>query len=216
MKLNLCHFPITADGVTYPASGLPPLVFTPILHTRTHSPYPVLLGFEPPKDLPKIPAGTQVIVPRFAAATSWAWQAKLDAYCVPLSGKRQPDGSFICNALEPAPEQLGLSFPEDELDVNEMDESAKIVRAVGGVFTIEVDGGPDLPPVPAEQTAYRYPDGTIHIPRLDLEDSDDGVAIVVPQDGKIIEFMALMFPAAALLVTDVTQAGKRTRLFQVR
>ena len=57
----------------------------------------------------------------------------------------------------------------------------------------------------------------MHEPELDdVDESEDNVAILVPQDGRIIEAVADAFPAAALLVTDVTRPGHRTRLLQVR
>jgi hypothetical protein len=218
---NLCHFTIVAGGVTFPPQVPSQLVFLPRLSVVSYRPspllFPVLLGFNASACLPATNPGERVIVPRFAAAVGWAREAGLDPYCVPLSGQRQPDGSFICDELEEAPDKLEVSFPGDDLQVNEIDETTLIFRAIGGQFTVEVLDGPDLPPVDESWTAYRYPDGSVHLPDITgVDDYGYPVAILVPQDGKIIEAVADAFPAAALLVTDVTRPGQRTRLLQVR
>lgn len=202
--LNLCHFSIIT---THPAFGQA-LVFKPILEEGS-GPYPVLKDFTLPSGVPDIAPGTHVIVPRFAPAVAWAFDCGLIPYCVPLSGQRQEDGSFVCAALEHAPDGLVLEFGGEMLPIP---AAHSIARAVTGPFTVQVAGGPDLPPVPGEQTAYRRDDGTIHVPELDTAPD----AILVPQDGAIIKAVADAFPTSALLVTDVLRPGQRTRLFQVR
>jgi hypothetical protein len=173
-----------------------------------------------------------VIVPRFAAAVGWAIEAGLTPYCVPLSGQRQPDGSFVCEALEPAPEGLEVDFLAPKGGVYRVRGMAVghlptypvecpdiplgdylIQRATPGSFVVQVLDGPNLAPVPVEEQAVRLPDGSVQVPPLASSYVD---AILVPQDGRIIDAVHAAYPDVAILVTGVTRKGERPQLFQVR
>lgn len=205
--INLCHFAIVVAGVTIPADVSRPLIFSPILGEGYYKDIPMLLGYEPPTNLPEgILAGTQVIVPRFAAAVGWALKCGLEPFCVPLSGERQKDGTFVCSELEPAPEQLAVPF--DKKRFFRLFSMDRIQRALPSPLPVLVLNGPDLPPVPVEEQAIRRKDGTVQVPAL----KEGMTAILVPQDGLIIEACERL--GVAVLVTDVP--GERTRLLQVR
>jgi len=247
--LNLCHFAVAVAGVTYPAAVPAPLVFTPVTAPGSHPAFPVLLGFNGPDvrlwrstdgSSVGLDGGVEshdgvVIVPRFAPAVRWVRAAGLIPFCVPLSGQRQQNGSFVCDVLEPAPEGLEVEFldpgewPEDSEDEC-MDDTPTwqaagfikcptlplmayhLHRAIPGSFAVEVADGPDLAQVPVELQTLRLPGGTVQVPP-GCEGYD---AILVPQDGRIIDAVHVTYPGVAILVTDVTRSGQRTGLFQVR
>lgn len=215
--INICHFPITVAGVTIPPQFNRPAAFRPILVDGSHSAISVLTGFVPSWSLEiRLPAGEQVIIPRFAPWVNWALEHSLEAFCLPLTGQgKQPDGSWICDSLEPAPDRLEVDYPENRYACIEMPADAAIHRAIPGGMTIEATTGSLFPPVPESQQAYRRPDGTVHIPALPTNTGGFD-AIIVPQDGVIIQMVARAYHDHAILVTDAFVPGQPTRLFQVR
>lgn len=215
--VNLCHFPAVIAGQRFESAASP--VWQPILGPGSHPVYPVLLGFYEPVLRNELPVGTPVLVARFAAAVGWARKWGLKPYCLPLTtlpgeGK-QPDGSWVASGVEEAPEGLGLSFLRHASNALALPEDARIHRALPNYLTVQVQDGPDLPPVPVAQQAFRREDGSVHVPNLPTNTGGFD-AILVPQDGAIVTAVAREYPDHAILVTDVFVPGKRTRLFQVR
>jgi len=143
---------------------------------------------------------------------------------------RQPDGGFICDDLDRAPDGLEVDFlkvptaPDGDdagwpawrsagfVDFVELADSRllSIQRAIPGPFVVDVLDGPSLHPVSIDVQAIRLPDGSIQVPAC------YSTAILVPQDGRIIDAVHAANPGVAILVTDIIRPGQRTRLFQVR
>lgn len=210
--LNLCHFDVIVGSDRFAAHSARPLVWTPILETAER--FDHLTGYVVPEslDVLDIPEGTEVIVPRFAAAVAWALSAGLVPFCVPLTSKRDPSGATACDVLEPAPAGLELALGDlaDERGGLIHDE---LVRAIPGSFAVQVFDGPDLPAVPLAELAVRLPDDSVQLPASLAHDFAGG--ILVPADGVIVAAVLRVFPLAAVLITDVIRTGQRTRLFQI-
>ena len=212
--INLLPHPVTVSGVTLEPAFGSALEWHPIVVNNPPSPFPALAGFILHDGMRLFEAGADVLVPRFAAAVTWALKRGYTPHCLPLDPRgRQPDGSFVCTELEPAPEGLAVSFyPIGHL--HPLDSDANIHRATPGNFIVEVLYGSDLLPVPEDKQAIRRPDGSVQYPRVRCDDTID--AILVPLDGAIINHVHEIYPDHALLVCDVPKRGQRTRLFQVR
>lgn len=212
--LNLLPHPVTVSGVTLEPAFGSALEWHPIVVNNPPSPFPALLGFTPRESMPELEAGADVLVPRFAPAVTWALKRGYTPHCLPLDPRgRQPDGSFVCTELEPAPDGLAVSFVGIDA-LLPLPASPRIHRATPGNFIVEVLYGSDLLPVPEDKQAIRRPDGSVQYPRVRCDDTID--AILVPLDGAIINHVHEIYPDHALLVCDVPRRGQRTRLFQVR
>lgn len=212
--INLLPHPVTVSGVTLDPPLFPHVLeWKPVVHV-TNNPFPAMMGFTPPLGMSMFKAGTDVLIPRFAAAVGWAVANGLTPHCLPFNPRgRQPDGSFVCTEIEPAPDGLAVSFVEIDA-LLPMPTSPRIHRATPGNFIVEVLYGSDLLPVPEDKQAIRRPDGSVQYPRVRCDDTID--AILVPLDGAIIDHVHEIYPDHALLVCDVPKRGQRTRLFQVR
>lgn len=216
LLFSLLHFAAIIDGVEYPASATP-LVFEPILAGA--GPVPTLLGFVPP-EIPEIPVGTRVLVPRLAAAVQWAQERGLVPVTMPLSamGQRGGSGPVVITAVEDAPAYLPFDFPKAALSEGydfpcypgEPAPQA-IQRGLGGPHTVTTDRGWEFPAVPV--AAVSRPDGSAVLP--DLEEGKS--AIILPQDGAIIRAFEAAHPGVAILVTGVLDpVTKRVPLYRVR
>lgn len=212
--INLLSHPVHVSGVTLEPPLFPGnLEFAPVLR-ETANPFPALRGFAPPLGLPLLETGTDVLVPRFAAAVTWAIDNGLVPHCLPLDPRgRQADGSFVCDELELAPEGLAVAFVELGA-LLPLPQEPSIHRATPGNFVVEVLGGPDLLPTSEDKQAIRRTDGTVQYPRVRCDGSID--AILVPLDGAIINHVHEIYPDHALLVCDVPKRGQHTQIFQVR
>lgn len=212
--INLLPHPVTVSGVTLEPAFGSALEFTPVLR-ETDNPFPALVGFTPPAGMPLLETGTDVLVPRFAAAVTWATDNGLVPHCLPLDpGGRQQDGSFVCYELDPAPDGLAVSFVELDA-LLPLPKDPAIHRATPGTFTVEVFDGPDLTALHPDWHAIRLSDGSVQVPELPA-DWGHFDAWLVPLDGAIIDAVHARYPLLPLLVGDVPKRGQRTRLFQVR
>lgn len=225
MIINLCHFDVVLGGVRCPAHTAP-LRFEPILDGP--GPIRTLLGYYQPESLPELPRGTQVIVPRFAAAVSWALAAGLVPFCVPQKhlGERGRPGApeLVVDSiddLEPAPESLSFDFPRAALaapsptgspwGIDQGQILRRIQRLVQGAWPIKARGVGTFDPV--MDAAYDLPHGEAHIPEI-----KHGVwAVIVPQSGTIIRALEDMEPGLAILVTGIPDpVTKEVDLYRVR
>lgn len=215
---NLCHFSIVICGDLFPAHATP-LRFTPVL--TGDGPVKTLLGYEPPKDLPTLPAGTQVIVPRFAAAVSWARSAGL----VPLTvrqehlGQRGRPGapdlvvSSVEEGLEHAPEGLAFEF---------LTEAApslwpgRIARLVQGDWPIMARGVGRFEAPTRTECAYDLDDGSAYLPESLASLAAQLDAVIVPQSGAVIRALQAQYPGLGVLVTGVADpVTKEVDLYRV-
>lgn len=209
MLTNLCHFAIVLGGVTLPAHASP-LRFTPRL--AGEGPVKTLLGYDAPADLPEIPAGSRVVVPRFAAAIGWAKSQGLVPLCVPqehLGDRGKPGAPELAldsvDDLEPAPEALAYGFPSKALPAPDATGSAYgieqgfatqiIQRMVQGNFPIIARGVGTF--VAVTQGARDLPDGTAELPPL----VSDALAVIVPNSGACVRAAKAL--GVAVLVTGV-------------
>lgn len=213
--INLLPHPVTVSGVTLEPPLFPhALEWKPVVHA-TNNPFPALMGFTPPLGMSMFKAGTDVLIPRFAAAVGWAVANGLTPHCLPLDPRgRQQDGSFVCTELEPAPDGLAVSFVGLDA-LLPLPKDPAIHRATPGTFTVEVLDGPDLTALHPDWHAIRLPNGTVQVPELPA-DWGHFDAWLVPLDGAIIDAVHARYPLLPLLVGDVPKRGQRTRLFQVR
>lgn len=213
--INLLPHSVTVSGVTLEPAFGSALEWHPIVVNNPPSPFPALLGFTPREGMPELEAGADVLVPRFAAAVTWALKRGYTPHCLPLDPRgRQQDGSFVCTELEPAPEGLAVSFVELDA-LLPLPKNPAIHRATPGTFTVEVLDGPDLTALHSDWHAIRLPDGSVQVPELPA-DWGHFDAWLVPLDGAIIDAVHARYPLLPLLVGDVPKRGQRTRLFQVR
>lgn len=209
--INLCFFPIIVGGEVFPAAN-PALKFEPRL--TGEGPVKNLVGFDQLTEIPVVPVGSSVIIPRFAAAVAWAAEQGLVALTVPLSqmGQRGAGGAVTLASaadLEPGPAWLAFDFVEPT-DSTPALSVVNTQRMVGGTHPILASHVGTFAPEPG---AISHPDGTATLPPL-----RDGVrAVIVPQDGAIIRAAETDFPGVILLVTGtVDPVTKEVALYRVR